>query len=195
VALLARRSTLGHVRRRPPSVPLGYGLGYGGTRRPFRATPKRPLTCTNMVGDTGIEPVTSSVSAMGSTPVGVRWRPSVQVVTGVWSWADVRGCGRTSAGCYTGCCQRLGRWSRDVERGVLHSYAGWVVGVGLVRGGWWCCPRRRARSGWRRGFSRARLRRPVRSHVSPAKARGDLCRTFAVPRWDPCTAAGGWSHR
>jgi hypothetical protein len=30
-------------------------------------TPKRPVTCTNLVGDTGIEPVTSSVSGKRAT--------------------------------------------------------------------------------------------------------------------------------
>src|SRR5450830_2122730 len=38
-----------------------------------------PLTCTNVVGDTGIEPVTSSVSGTGSTSAEVRPRASVQV--------------------------------------------------------------------------------------------------------------------
>src|SRR5450830_2161310 len=38
-----------------------------------------PLTCTNMVGDTGIEPVTSSVSGTGNASAEVRPRASVQV--------------------------------------------------------------------------------------------------------------------
>jgi hypothetical protein len=37
-----------------------------------------PLTCTNVVGDTGIEPVTSSVSEIGMGSADVHWWVSVQ---------------------------------------------------------------------------------------------------------------------
>src|SRR5450830_2181682 len=75
-----QRTLLGHVHRRPPSAPLGYALGYGGTRRPLRANPKWPLTCTNMVGDTGIEPVSSSSLATGHDLQKCRltWKKAIQ---------------------------------------------------------------------------------------------------------------------
>jgi len=79
VAATGAQTSLVHVRRRPPSAPLGHALGCGGARKPFRVKPKRPLTCTNMVGDTGIEPVTSSVSGTGNAFAGVRPCASVQV--------------------------------------------------------------------------------------------------------------------
>jgi hypothetical protein len=47
----------------------------------------------------------------------------VLVARGVRSWADARGRGRSSAGCYTGCCQRLGALRRDGEQMDLHTYA------------------------------------------------------------------------
>ena len=84
-----QRTPLRHLCQCPPSAPLGYALGYGGTRRPLRVNPKRPVTCTNVVGDTGIEPVTSSVSVIGTTSADIRWRPSVQVMPGVRLPAEV----------------------------------------------------------------------------------------------------------
>ncbi len=76
-----------------------------------------------MVGDTGIEPVTSSVSVIGTTFAGVRWRSFVLVARDVWSWADTRGRGRSSPGCYTGCCQRAEALCRADESTSLHTYA------------------------------------------------------------------------
>ena len=54
-------------------------MGYGDAEWPLRVIPKRPLTCINMVGDTGIEPATSSVSGTGNAFAEVRPRASVQV--------------------------------------------------------------------------------------------------------------------
>src|SRR5450830_593738 len=101
-----------HVRRRASSLPLGYPLGYRGAERPLRADPKRPLTCTNMVGDTGIEPVTSSVSGTGNASAEVRPCVSVQVSR---------------------------RWARrrTSPDGGEHDAVGVRVGVRVVRGDRW----------------------------------------------------------
>ncbi|MGV8968600.1 MAG: hypothetical protein ACOH2F_20255, partial [Cellulomonas sp.] len=50
------------VRRRPVYGGVGVRVGVWTQEGPSRISPKWPLTCENVVGDTGIEPVTSSVS-------------------------------------------------------------------------------------------------------------------------------------
>src|SRR5660397_50472 len=69
------------------------------------------------------------------------YKRQVLAARGVRLWADARGQGRSSAGCYTGCCQRLGPWRRDGEQVLLHTYSGVVsrrgsLGVSLGAGAW-----------------------------------------------------------
>ena len=72
-------SPFARVRRHPVTDGVGVRVGVRTQERPPRISPKWPLSCENVVGDTGIEPVTSSVSVLRTAFTGVRSSALVQV--------------------------------------------------------------------------------------------------------------------
>ena len=74
-----RGSLSAQVRRRPVTGGVGVSVGVRAQEGPSRITSRWPLSCGNVVGDTGIEPVTSSVSVLRTAFTAVRSSASVQV--------------------------------------------------------------------------------------------------------------------